>query len=148
MRTVPKLRYYEEPVFYREYKSTNGRYYVRLYYSDESTRRIARARFVMEQHLRRRLRPNEDVHHINDIKDDDRLENLQLMSRPEHMRLHCPITHPLLSEEIPCSYCGKILNLIGWRLRNHKQRSKVAGYTGPFCDKIHSGLFRYNGSII
>lgn len=45
-------------------------------------------RFVMERHLWRKLATDEQVHHINGIKDDNRLENLQVMSNAEHQRLH------------------------------------------------------------
>lgn len=43
---------------------------------------------IMEEALGRKLRPNESVHHINGIHDDNRLENLLVLDRNEHLRLH------------------------------------------------------------
>jgi transposase-like protein len=45
-------------------------------------------RLVMEIHVGRRLLHNEDVHHKNEQRSDNRIDNLQLMSKAEHMRLH------------------------------------------------------------
>ncbi len=43
---------------------------------------------IMEEHLGRRINRSEVVHHINGVKDDNRIENLQVMSASDHMRHH------------------------------------------------------------
>lgn len=45
-------------------------------------------RLVMEQYLNRYLEFWETVHHINEIKTDNRLENLFLCSHSEHSAIH------------------------------------------------------------
>jgi len=45
--------------------------------------RIAEHRYVMQQHLGRPLWPDESVHHLNGVRTDNRLENLELWSRSQ-----------------------------------------------------------------
>ena len=53
-------------------------------------------RYVMEQHLNRKLLEYEHVHHINGIKTDNRLENLVVKTSTDHYgSVTCPhcLTH-------------------------------------------------------
>ena len=47
-----------------------------------------RYRRVMEEKIGRKLEKHETVHHINGVKDDDRLENLYLCTLSNHRQMH------------------------------------------------------------
>lgn len=91
-------------------------------------------RIVMENHLGRVLTGDEVVHHLNGNRKDNRIANLQLMSRSEHGALHSTTGLTLLN--LVCSYCGNNLtrpiNQVNSK-RNHGQvkfycNTKCAGY--------------------
>lgn len=50
-------------------------------------------RQIMEAHIGRKLGHDEHVHHINGNKQDNRLENLALMTKSEHQSLHAKLSN-------------------------------------------------------
>lgn len=49
---------------------------------------VPQHRLVMERAIGRLLEAEEVVHHVNEVKDDNSLENLQLISKADHTREH------------------------------------------------------------
>lgn len=76
-------------------KRTDG--YIAVYFPDhpKSTKDgyILEHILVMESVLGRHLKEDECVHHINEIKDDNRACNLKLMTKREHMAYHSMKRH-------------------------------------------------------
>lgn len=76
---------------YEKFQDEKG--YVRIYVGEgkhphDNKGMVLVHRIVMEQHLGRWLETAEVVHHINEIKTDNRLQNLFLCSPEEHVAIH------------------------------------------------------------
>lgn len=58
------------------------------------------------------VHPGDHVHHINKIRDDDRLENLQKMDRRSHLVMHNRLNHPdnsLRARNRPRNHLGQFI---------------------------------------
>jgi uncharacterized protein YjcR len=73
-------------------RKKNGGGYIQIYNPDHPNNNanyVLEHRLVMEEHLGRYLEDYELVHHLNEVKDDNRIENLKLCgSDAEHMAYH------------------------------------------------------------
>ena len=86
-----KLTIKLHPEKYKGWKNMRG--YIYLYLPEHKNANsdgyYAQHRYIMEQHIGRTLNKREIVHHLNGIKNDNRIENLELLSSSkEHYRIH------------------------------------------------------------
>jgi len=75
-------------------------------------KRVQEHRLIMEEHLGRHLTKKECIHHINEIKSDNRLENLMVFpDSASHTRYHAlcrtenKTQSPTHSDTKPCPAC-------------------------------------------
>jgi hypothetical protein len=93
----------------KELIDDNG--YVTVYAPDHpnarKTNRLPKHRMVMSEFLGRPLRKNENVHHINGVKTDNRIENLELWvtSQPKGQRPQDLVAH---AKKILKAYAGEV----------------------------------------
>ena len=65
-------------------------------------------RWIMAQHIGRTLLTTEHVHHKNGIKDDNRLDNLELLTVADHTREHHPGPDASRWMDCRCESCDKL----------------------------------------
>lgn len=79
----------------------DGRKYLMLGYGHYKTA-ITNAKYLMERHLKVRI--SDDVHHKNEDKLDDRIDNFEIKSRSLHAKHHAKKTKFI---DCLCFNCGK-----------------------------------------
>lgn len=98
-------------------------------------KRVQEHRYIMEQHLGRKLTKVEVVHHINEDKRDNRIENLEIMDARTHMSHHKrgKVKNPNnTGTNKQCPKCKKVLDINGF----HGRRSRPSGRQG-YCKDCH-----------
>lgn len=102
---------HKHPMWNGGIKHTSG--YICIYSPDHPncTKQgyVLEHRIVMEKHIGRYLKRSEQIHHKNEVKDDNRICNLVLCKNlSEHKKLHYPDN---TNKHRKCSGCKKILSL-------------------------------------
>lgn len=102
------------------------------------TKFIDKHRLIMEKHIGRELSSNEIVHHINGDSNDDKIENLEILTRSEHTKKHIKVVEANLKK-------GQIARTI-WGLKEKKKRTfSGEKYRCTKCKEIkHKSEFMKN----
>lgn len=91
-KKYPNGRFGELASRWKGGRKKNGAGYILVYKPEHpyaSRGYIMEHRLIIEDKIGRMVKPSEYVHHINGIKDDNRIENLELCSsKKEHAKVH------------------------------------------------------------
>lgn len=91
-------------------------------------------RVVVENYLGRILCDDEVVHHINENKKDNNIDNLKVMSVEEHARFHA-LKQGLSLVKLKCPCCGLLFN------REKRQTHLIKSSKWTACSKTCRGIF-------
>lgn len=103
-------------------KPRKGIFYYEITINGES---MKYHRYLMEKKIGRKLKKDEVVHHINENKLDNRIENLQLMTKKEHLSHHWDSKFEGMKvrsiKEYKCTLCEKKFKRNASQVKKSKQ---------------------------
>lgn len=119
---------------YGPYLRKDGRQHV-IVVTGKGRRTVSYPKWIMEQHLGRRLDPNrETVDHIDRDFTNNSIENLQILPRSKHAEIDAVRVQDV---DLTCALCGCTFSRSA-RAINHGARE---GKAGPFCTKSCAGRY-------
>lgn len=126
--TSPEL--FNEYTCYKVFHKKMGRWQICLVHNETKRKKtLLYSKFLMSCHVNRLLRRDEEVDHINHDKSDDRIENLQILTKHENLQKQAStMTKRMISLE--CPECRKIFTRSFWQTHH----GKAAGLR-TFCSR-------------
>ena len=104
--------------------------YVMLVFADGT--RALEHRYVQETISLRPLETREHVHHSNEVKDDNKPANLEMLLSSEHARLHAKTVERV---SLLCAVCGRDVYRTASRQQKNLRRNSLTA-----CSKQCAGL--------
>jgi len=123
---------------YGPYTRKDGRKHVILY--DPKTQKrttVSYPKYLMEQHLGRKLGIDKTVDHIDDDFTNDDLGNLQILTRLENVKK----SHLLRPAEFYIFECPICKVHFKSRMSDYRYHQEKKGKAGPFCSKTCAGVY-------
>ena len=112
-----------------------------MFYDKDKKQVVPYARYLMEQHLGRKLNKDEEVHHKDHDKTNDVIENLEVANSTEHRKHHNPLKYQDTIEH--CYVCGKEFTFTAKQHQNkYRERNRKPNTVDKyFCSRKCSGIY-------
>lgn len=128
---------YENCKIFRPYlRRKDNRYIIIAVDTENKKHTISYPKYLMECKLNRKLYNYETVHHIDGNPLNNSFDNLKILFRSEHAKLHAKRNDDII---VKCYYCGKEFKIKGNTLHNRNRKDKIN--KKYFCSRRCSGLY-------
>ncbi len=114
---------------YGPYTRKDGRMHVIVVNDDKTKTTISYPKYLMQQHLGRKLTDSETVDHIDGNILNNDISNFQILSRADNALKSVKWANYL---KLTCTHCGKQFER---REAIHKHNTNIRKVNGTFCSK-------------
>ena len=129
---------YEDYKVYGPYFRKDGRQHVVLVHKENKSRKtVSYPKYLYEIHFNTYLGPNDTVDHHDRNFNNNKIDNLIVRNRREHIKLDSVRNTP---QEFTCPECNSVFVLAGRKLHDAKH-NRVKGKSGPFCGRSCAGSY-------
>lgn len=115
-------------------------------YIKDTQKVVSYPRIIMENYLGRNLLSEEEVHHIDGNPLNNNIDNLEVLTKSEHLKIHASENRKYYDKTMICPVCGKEFLWTSEQQQrfnsNRTRKERVnKNTTFPFCSKSCAGLY-------
>lgn len=125
---------------YGPYIRKDGRSHICITHDDGRKQTKSYPRYIIEQYLGRELTTDETVDHINNDFTDNRIENLQILTRKENSTKE--MIRPERARKLYTFICPNC-NKEATKWESNVKHNLKNGKSGPYCSRKCAGQFTY-----